>query len=261
MKGKTGIVVLIVVCVGLLIGLLVRHYRASEDQKAARANIMQLSNQLVRVQADLNEQKTVNMALETNLAVRTGEVEGYSNKFVATTVTLAKTEADAKTAAEAAREEISKLNSRIGELEGQNDDLTKKMGDLNTEISKLEVSIADTEKKLSASEGDREILLKELKRLQSEKAELERKFNDLAVLRDQVRKLKDDLSIARRLEWIRRGLYGSEKGAEKLVKGFAAAPGQTNYDLNVEIRQDGGARVVAPSTNSAPANPPPPKPQ
>jgi hypothetical protein len=94
--------------------------------------------------------------------------------------------------------------------------------------------------------------------LQAEKAELERQFNDLAALRDQVRKLKDELSIARRLEWIRRGLYGSEKGAEKLQKGLASVPGQTNFDLNVEIRQDGGAKIVQPPTN-APANPQAPK--
>jgi len=62
---------------------------------------------------------------------------------------------------------------------------------------------ADTERKLAASEGDREFLLAELKRLQAEKVDLERQFNDLALLRDQIRKLKDELSIASRLEWIR----------------------------------------------------------
>ena len=60
----------------------------------------------------------------------------------------------------------------------------------------------------------------------------------------------DELSIARRLEWIRRGLYGSEKGAEKLQKGLASAGPQTNYDLNVEIKQSGGAKIVSPSTNA-----------
>src|SRR2546429_8064858 len=138
--------------------------------------------------------------------------------------------------------------------------MTKQMTDLNTSISNLESQVAETQRKLEASEGDREILLKELKRLQAEKAELERRFNDLAVLRDQVRKLRDELSIARRLEWIRRGLYGSERGAEKLQKGLAAAGPQTNYDLNVEIKQSGGAKIVSPSTNAPATNvPAPPK--
>ena len=87
----------------------------------------------------------------------------------------------------------------------------------------------------------------------AEKAELERQFSDLALLRDQIRKLKDELSIARRLEWIRRGLYGPEpKGTEKLQPGFAAPAGGTNFDLNVEIRQDGGAKVLPPPTNAPP---------
>ncbi len=92
--------------------------------------------------------------------------------------------------------------------------------------------------------------------MQTEKAELERKFNDLAVLRDQVRKLRDELSIARRLEWIRRGLYGSEKGAERLQKGLASAGPQTNYDLNVEIKQSGGTKIIPPVTNTPPVNAP-----
>src|SRR5262249_43185537 len=144
--------------------------------------------------------------------------------------TLVKTEDQAKTAAQQAKEEIAKRDAKINDLEGRNDDLTKQMNDLNTSINNLEAQITVTQKKLADSEGDRELLLKELKRLQAEKAELERKFNDLAVLRDQVRKLRDELSIARRLEWIRRGLYGSERGAEKLQKGLAAAGPQTNYD-------------------------------
>jgi hypothetical protein len=73
-----------------------------------------------------------------------------------------------------------------------------------------------------------------------------------------VRRLKDELSIARTLERIRRGLYGAEqRGTEKLQPGFAPPAGRTGYDLDVEIRQDGGARVV-PATNP-PVPPPTPK--
>ncbi len=258
MNFKIGIVVLVVLCLALGIALPIRHSRALREREEAQASIMRLSNEVASVETKFNEQKKVNVMLETNLAVRTSEVESYSNKLVATSATLAKTEADAKAAAEAAKDQIAQRDAKIAGLEDENDGLTKKMGDLNTAIASLETQIDDTTKKLAASEGDREILLKELKRLQAEKAELERQFNDLAVLSEQVRKLKDELSIARRLEWIRRGLYGSEKGAEKLQKGFASTPATTNFDLNVEIRQDGGSRVVPPTTN-APANPPAPK--
>lgn len=255
MKGKTGIVVVVGFCVALGIALLVRHQQAVEQHQSDSAKISQLSNDVRQTQGKLNEQQKVNLILETNLAVRTVEVEGLSNKLTSVSATLIRAEEDARLAAQNAKEEIAKRDAKIADLEGQNDDLTKKMGDLNTSISGLEVAIASTEKKLATSEGDREVLLKELRRLQAEKAELERKFNDLAVVREQVRKLKDELSIARRLEWIRSGLYGPDKGAAKLQKGFASAPPPTNYDLNVEVRQDGGARVIPPATNAPPSTP------
>jgi len=253
MKGKTGIVVLVVLCIILGVGLLIRHAKAVQEKQTAEARIMQLSNDVVHTQDQLNEQKKVNDTLEKTLETRTTEAQGLSNKLETVTTTLTRTEQEAKAAAEQAKDQIAKRDAKIADLEGQNDDLSRKMADLNTSITSLESQIDDTKKKLAASEGDREFLLKELKRLQTEKAELERKFNDLAVLRDQVRKLRDELSIARRLEWIRRGLYGSEKGAEKLQKGLAAAGSQTNYDLNVEIKQSGGAKIVSPSTNTPPA--------
>src|ERR1051326_6648966 len=259
MKGKTGIVVLVVLCIALGVGLLIRHAKAVQQQQDAEAKIMTLSNQWVKTESDLNDQRKVNSTLEQTLETKTSEAQGLSNKLDNLTATLAKTEAEAKSAAQQAKDEIAKRDARIADLEGKNDDLTKQMTDLNTSINNLETQIADTQKKLAASEGDREFLLKELKRLQAEKAELERKFNDLAVLRDQVRKLRDELSIARRLEWIRRGLYGSEKGAEKLQKGLAAAGPQTNYDLNGEVKQSAAAKILTPTgnTNTPPANPSP----
>jgi chromosome segregation ATPase len=254
MKGKTGIVVLVVLCIALGVGLLIRHAKAVQEQQAAEARIMTLSNQWVKTESDLSDQRKVNSTLEQTLENRAGEVQGLSNKLESLTSTLVKTEEDAKTAAKQAKDEIAKRDAKISDLEGQNDDLTKKMTDLTTSINILETQIADTQKKLAASDVDREFLMKELKRLQAEKAELERKFNDLAVLRDQVRKLRDEMSIARRLEWIRRGLYGSERGAERLQKGLAAAGPQTNYDLNVEIKQSGGAKITSPATNAPATN-------
>jgi hypothetical protein len=97
----------------------------------------------------------------------------------------------------------------------------------------------------------------------AEKAELERQFNDLTVLRAQVAKLKEELSVARRLEWIRQGLFASaeQKGAQKLMQGInpvtkPAKPTPT-YDLNVEITSEGKVRVIPPLTNAPATNAPP----
>ena len=126
------------------------------------------------------------------------------------------------------------------------------MRNLIVERRNGEIQVVDlfgqTEKKLSASEGDREFLLKELKRLQTEKAELERQFNDLSVLRTQVSKLKEELSVSRRLEWIRMGIYGfqDKKGAEQLMQTKTPAAAKTNFNLSVELKQDGSSKIVPP---------------
>lgn len=98
----------------------------------------------------------------------------------------------------------------------------------------------------------------------AEKADLEKKFNDLAVVKAQVAKLKEELSIARRLEWLRQGLsIGTEQhGAQQLMQGTAAnaqARPATNLDLNVEINADGSVKIIPPLTNRPPVTTPPPQ--
>ena len=252
---KAAIILLVVCTLGLGVALYIRHSKAVEESKAKEAEIVNYSNTLARTKAQLEEQEQVAMRLETNLVQRKQELTSVSNNYVKISAELAKTLKEAKAAEEAAKAEMAKRDNRIAELETQKEALDKQATDLKSAIGNLEKSIADTEKKLSASEGDREFLLKELKRLQKEKAELEKQFNDLAALRTQVTKLKDELSVARRLEWIRMGIYGqqTQKGAERLMAG-TAPHASNNFNLNVELKQDGSAVVVPRQTNAS-ANP------
>ena len=93
----------------------------------------------------------------------------------------------------------------------------------------------------------------------TEKAELERQLNDLDLLKQQISKLKSELTLSRRLEWLRRGLLGDDmKGGARQMKtareSFASdapKPAETpRFDLNVEILEDGTVRVIPPLTNS-----------
>jgi hypothetical protein len=66
-------------------------------------------------------------------------------------------------------------------------------------------------------------------------------------VRAQAKKLKDDLVVARRLQWMRDGIdAGSQqKGAQLLMQRTASAPARPpHYDLNVEVSSDGSIRVV-----------------
>ena len=113
------------------------------------------------------------------------------------------------------------------------------MNELTGQIDSLTGQIQATERKLATSEGDRTFLKNELKRLLTEKADLERKFADLAVLREQVKKLKDELNIAKRVDLIRRGLYGVDiKGGATLLKNGVKKPAgpENRPSLEGEIR-------------------------
>jgi chromosome segregation ATPase len=249
---------LALISLGLAAGWIYRHTSATEEKKQDVAKIGYFSNQVVEVSKKLDDQKLVNLTLERDFATQAEELKNYSNNLVVVSANLSKTQADAKSAADLSKEEIRRRETRILELESERDGMSKKMGDLTDSITTLETHIADTQRQLEASEGDREFLLKELKRLQAEKSDLERQFNDLAMLRDQVRRLRDELSVSRRLEWIRRGLYGSLKGGEILRKGLVPANmGQTNFNLDVEIKRDGGVSILtnAPAADALAAPP------
>jgi len=245
---KALIAILLILSLGLGAGLLYRHFNAERESSEKGKTIEQLTQTVDDTKKKLAEQTAVNTVLDRDLAARTTQLLETSNTLITVTANLAKVREEAAAAATNAAADIAKRDARIGELETQRDDLTKRMTDLNSQIAGYESQIGDVQRKLTASEGDRDYLLRELKRLQREKNDLERQFNDLAMLRDQVRKLRDEMSISRRLDWIRRGLYGSLKGAERLQKGFEGGTNQ-NYDLNVELKQSGGVNVV-PQTNA-----------
>jgi len=264
MRNQIGLIVLIVVCLGLGIGLFVVKKQANDQKKTDTVTIITLSNKWDKTQFDLSEQKQFAAVLEKDLNNQKKAFEKsldeLTNNFTRVSGDLVRSEAELK----ASREETAKRDTKIAELEVQNQALDKRALDLSTSITNLTTQIADTRKKLAASEGDKTFLEKELKRLMNEKSELERQFNDLAVLRAQVSKLKEELSISRRLEWIRQGLFASteQKGAQKLMQGTAAtgqpkAP-RPNYDLNVEVTADGSVKVIPALTNRPEATNPPP---
>jgi len=97
----------------------------------------------------------------------------------------------------------------------------------------------------------------ELARLQAQKDELESKLYDLAFLKERIKTLRDDLSIARRLDWIHRGIYDAiaQKGGERLSRPLLAGQPAANDMLDVELQQHGGAMIVLPPATNAPPAP------
>ena len=258
MKNLIGVIILAVICLGLAVVLISTTKQAKVEKEKDIETILYHSNEWVKTSGDLNEQRQVNTMLTNDLSSTRSalnntrsELSNLTNKFTAVAGTLSNTEATLK----ASQAALAQRDQRIASLENQNHELDEKAIGLSVALTNLTSQIEETQRKLAASEGDKVFLEKELKRLMIEKAELERQFNDLAVLRAQVSKLKEELSISRRLDWLRKGLFsGEQKGAEKLIQ-LQPKTQQTNqFDLNVEVNADGSVSVIPPLTN-APATP------
>lgn len=258
MKPKILIPILAVVALALVVALFVSRRTVSDQSQ----QISTLSNEWQKASIKVSDLSQVNSTLEKDLTKRNTDFLSLTNAYAQALTTLAKTEGELKQTEDSlklTKEELAARDAKIAQLETQNEELDAKSAQLSGALTNLTLQIAATQQKLAAAEGDKEFLQKELNQLLAQKAELERQLNDLAFLKAQVSHLKAELSIARRLEWIRKGLFnaGDTKGAQLLLQsgpGVAkTAPRTNSYDLNVEINADGSVKVIPPLTN-APAH-------
>jgi len=252
MKSKGIIILLLIICIVLGVALVFSYKNFEKYEKTAESVIAELSNRWVQVLSEKNLLIMTNNILSTNVQLLTSEFTDLSNRYVRVAAELANMKAEHEVFVKNATAEAQQKDKKISELQGEKDELTKRMEDLTASIENLEKQISDVQQKLAAAEGDKEFLLKELKRLQAEKAELERQLTSLTFLREQIRKLREELSVSRRLDWIRRGIYDlrDKKIGERLQSGSKTPKTGTNYPLNVEIKREGGATII---TNTPPA--------
>ncbi|HLX96335.1 MAG TPA: hypothetical protein VKU37_11385 [Verrucomicrobiae bacterium] len=244
MRTQLGIIILVVVCVGMVAALMMEKKRADTQQKTDIDTILDFSNQLTTANLNLDDLRQVNLTLTNDLETTRQTLTILSNQYVTTSASLSKTTVALKTA-----------QDQIADLEAQNQALDQQVAAATNIIANLSTQIADTQMKLVESETNDAFLEGELKRQVAEKADLERKFNNLSQVRTQVRKLRDDLLIAQRLKWMRDGTDPSQqrKGAQLLM---ARGPvtnrvvGPAHYDLNVEVSSDGSVQVVPAMTNA-----------
>lgn len=264
---KVIIAILVVACVVLGILLYKKDKTVEIKEVEVVKTVTQFSNDLGKASAKLEEQRQVNVQL-TNLLDNTEqkveELVGKSKRLEGDLTRVSSERDDyrrqaeniakaAEEAAKIAQQEIERRTAQITDLEKENERLNKEMGALTNRIVELEAKIVDTQKLLASSHGERDFLLKELKRLQDEKAELQRQFNDLKIVKTQVKKLTEEHHVALRLEWSRKGLYDNWKGAELLQRGVPKNDSviSTTPNLDVEIRREGPATIRT-ITNSTP---------
>lgn len=264
MNSRIPLLILVVACIALVVALLSTRKKAVDETTRQQANIVTLSNDLQVKSIALAEVTGEKQDLEKQLTEASQQYDSLSNNYVGSTSRLAQTQVTLSETAAA----LALAEGKIRELEGQNEELDRQAADLNQTLANLTVQIEQTQHQLDMAQGDKALLQAELERLMAEKAELERQLNDLDVLREQISRLKSELAIERRLDWIRRGLLGADtaKGASRQMQNAKESRSTTGsspkeepkYDLNVEILDDGTVRVLPAGgeTNTpAPATP------
>jgi chromosome segregation ATPase len=271
MRSNAVVVILILACVGLGVVLLVEKNAHQNEKQLLENTITVSSNTASKLDNDLRDLTRVFVAQSNTLTAVRAQAAKTSNDLAAAQTTLSTTEASlkesqdqaakAQAAATQAAADLAARDQEIRDLKNQNQDLDKTSNELRKTTEELRVSITNKqaeidakEKELENSKEDNESLSKELVRLKAEKADLEKKFNDLTVLKEQVTKLQDELTLAKKLDWIRRGIYNSftVKGGERLMHPEPSAPPPTNASLNVELHQSGGVSVSGPGASNAP---------
>jgi chromosome segregation ATPase len=252
MKTKIVVAFLAVASAGLAIALFVTKNRSDEQHKTDLSSIEDLTKQLVSVRQTNSELSDINIVLNRDLATNQVQIAALSNSLVGTEASLT----DSHTALSNAQDQITGLNTRITDLEKQNNALDQRATELTGAITQLNAQIADTRGKLATSENNNTYLQQQLQKQMAEKAELEHKFNDLDALRQQVKKIKTDMYIARRLQLMKNDIAG-KKGAELLIAHQPAettAPAAPSYGLNVEVGSDGSVKIMPPvGATNAPA--------
>jgi chromosome segregation ATPase len=250
-------VILVAICIGLLIALFATKKQGDEARKRDADAMLDFSNQLTIATASLDELRQVNLMLTNDLAASQQLVLSFSNSFAEASNILT----DTMSSLQNAQNQITNLNERLTDLQAQNQVLDERANSLSNVVAGLDAQIAETQQKLAHSETNNTFLATQLQLQLAQKAELERKFNDLNDVRSQVRKLREELLIARRLEWMRAGTdpAAQAKGAQLLTIHTAAATSthaapasgrNSLFDLNVEIGSDGSVQVTPAATNA-----------
>ncbi len=257
MKPKIIIVILVVACVALALALFATKQSGEKQHETDIASIGNYSNQIVTVNQQVADLSQVNLVLTNDLSLSRTQSAELSNSLISAAAILASTKSQLATVQDRVvtlTNQISGLNSQIADLEVQNKTLDDRANDLTNTIAQLSAKIEATENLLAISETNRTFIQAELKKQLAEKAELERKFNDLNEVRKQVKKLKDELFVQRRMQLDKSG-NGMKKGGQVLMeRKVAPAAPVSNYDLNVEVGSDGSVKVIPPigsKTNSA----------
>jgi len=203
------------------------------EQLATKADELEAANDKIKTTEDALTSKTTELATANeNLAQTKADLATVNQNLTTAQENIAKEkEAIAKLKVEFDTA-VDEGKRAMIELEGKYDLINQEKGALEVKVTDLDNEIAETNKKLTESEGDRAFLEGELTRLQDEKAELVAKMNNLEFVTTQYKQLRTDFREAQRLEWARRGV-GIYAKRETIIQRNARLRGETPATVSI----------------------------
>ena len=214
------------------------------DKATLETTQADLTKKLNTANSTVSETQDALSKLETNYGQKVAEYETF--------VTKAAQELAAKD------EKISALNGELQTAQNKNRDYDSQIKTLNNQMADKNREIDDIGRRLKSTEEDRDHLLLEQKKLIAEKAELEKQFQDILVLRKKVQQLQVELMASKKLEWLRRGFYGGarKKGGSQLmsmskkmtVKQSPPMPTSTSRCAGMGLSKSSRSRQTRPPT-------------
>lgn len=236
-------VILILACLGLVITLVVTQQHIDQERKKDAYAILDFSNQVVAANDELNDLRQVNLELTNDLNSSRDQLVDLSNQVLTMSDTISNRDAQIKSA-----------EDQIAALQAQNQSLDEQAAALTNTIGDLTAKIAAAEQQLSLSQTNNVFLQSELTNRLDQLAKLNQRFNDLKTVREQAKKLHNELVVQRRIDWIRQGTEPNNnvKGGQLLMArswptNRLAPP--THYNMAVEVDSSGAVHIVS-ETNS-----------
>ncbi|MGH7940632.1 MAG: hypothetical protein ACREE6_09835 [Limisphaerales bacterium] len=243
-------VILILACVGLVVALVFTQKNIDQQTRKKDSQIMDFSNQLVTANDELTDLRQVNLTLTNDINSSREQMEMLSNRVLTISGSLSNSDSQLKAA-----------EDQIFTLQAQNQTLDNKALQYSNAISDLTATINAAKGQLADAEKNGEFYHAQATNELSKRLALEAEFANLKAVREQARKLHNELVVERRLQWIRerREPGNNIKGAQLLMARSwptnALLPA-THYNLSVEVDSSGAVHIVN-QTNAAGSVSPP----
>lgn len=192
---KAFVIILSLVCAGLAYGLYQSSTSAGRQATEAEARLNTFTNKVSELETKVVFEKSNAGHAQSNLqylvSVRTGELANTSNRLVQLNLLYRAAQTDAR----AAQSEAQSLAARLAVLEAERDGLQRNVA----AIPVLERKVAEAREKLASTVSERNALLQEAGKLEVDKADLQRKLEDIGFLRVQLTKAEENAALQRRL--------------------------------------------------------------